>query len=86
MLPLVELRAEFEISRAELRDDDRGAPDADLASLDDAAHQIAVAENRTIFHGWPEASITGIAEVSPHQGFALGDVPDQLPAAGGRRR
>jgi uncharacterized linocin/CFP29 family protein len=79
VLPLVELRAEFEISRAELRDDDRGALDADLAPLDEAAHHIAVAENRTIFHGWPEASITGIAEASPHEGFALGDMPDQYP-------
>ncbi|MGB9184630.1 MAG: family 1 encapsulin nanocompartment shell protein [Solirubrobacteraceae bacterium] len=79
VLPLVELRSEFEVSRAELRDDDRGALDADLASLDDAARQIAVAENRTIFHGWPEASISGIAEVSPHDGFALGDVPDEYP-------
>ncbi|MGH2870381.1 MAG: family 1 encapsulin nanocompartment shell protein [Solirubrobacteraceae bacterium] len=79
VLPLVELRAEFEVSRAELRDDDRGALDADLSSLDDAAQRIAVAENRTIFHGWPEAAISGIAEVSPHDGFALGDVPDQYP-------
>jgi uncharacterized linocin/CFP29 family protein len=79
VLPLVELRAEFEVSRAELRDDDRGALDADLSSLDAAAHRLAVAENRTIFHGWPEAAISGIAEVSPHDGFALGDVPDQYP-------
>lgn len=79
VLPLVELRSEFEISRAELRDDDRGAQDANLSSLDLAAHRIAVAENRTIFHGWPEASISGIAEVSPHDGFALGDGPDQYP-------
>src|ERR1700731_2544948 len=40
VLPLVELRADFAISRAELRDADRGADDADLAALDDAAHRI----------------------------------------------
>jgi uncharacterized linocin/CFP29 family protein len=76
VLPLVEVRAEFALSREELRDDDRGAADADLASLDHAAHQIAVAENRAVFHGWSEASIAGIADVSPHQGLELGDHPD----------
>ena len=81
VLPLVELRVEFEISRAELRDDDRGALDADLEPLDVAAHELALAENRTIFHGWPEAGMIGIAQASPHQGFALGDVPDRYPQA-----
>src|SRR5438270_508629 len=75
VLPLVEVRAEFAISRAELRDDDRGAADADLEALDRAAHQIAVAENRAVFHGWPEASIDGIAATSPHQGLQLGGEP-----------
>jgi uncharacterized linocin/CFP29 family protein len=79
VLPMVEVRAEFAISRAELRDDDRGADDADLAPLDLAAHQMAVAENRAVFHGWPEASIAGIAEVSPHQGLQLGKEPSDYP-------
>ena len=34
VLPLVELRADFEMSRAELRDADRGAEDIDLGALD----------------------------------------------------
>ena len=78
VLPLVELRAEFEISRAELRDDDRGAADADLEPLDIAAHQIAVAENTAVFHGWPDASIAGIAQAAPHQ-MHLGEAPDRYP-------
>src|SRR5437764_1586646 len=60
-LALVELRADFELSRSELRDADRGADDVDLETLDKAAHQIAVAENVTVFHGW-HGAITGIAE------------------------
>src|SRR6185437_11852652 len=79
VLPMVEVRAEFAISRAELRDDDRGAADADLAALDRAAHQIAVAENRAVFHGWPDASISGIADASPHQGLQLGAEPSTYP-------
>jgi uncharacterized linocin/CFP29 family protein len=76
VLPLAEVRAEFAVSRDELRDDDRGAADADLEALDRAAHQMAVAENRAVFHGWSEAGITGIAEASPHRGLELGEHPD----------
>jgi uncharacterized linocin/CFP29 family protein len=79
VLPLVEARAEFAIARSELRDDDRGAADADLAPLDHAAHNMAIAENKAVFHGWPEASITGITEVSPHQGLTLPREADGYP-------
>lgn len=79
VLPLAELRADFALSRAELRDDDRGAEDADLEPLDDAAHQMAVAENRSVFHGWPEAGIVGLSEASPHQGLTLGEDADSYP-------
>jgi uncharacterized linocin/CFP29 family protein len=78
VLPLVEIRAEFTISRSELRDEDRGAADADLEPLDRAARQVAVAENKAVFHGWPDASIQGITEVTPHQ-IALGEQPDKYP-------
>jgi uncharacterized linocin/CFP29 family protein len=73
VLPLVEVRADFEVSRDELRDIARGADDPDFEQLDRAAHQIAVAENIAVFHGWPDASITGIASASPHEPMALSD-------------
>jgi uncharacterized linocin/CFP29 family protein len=79
VLPLAELRAPFAISRAELRDADRGAEDPDLEALAAAAHRIAVAENRAVFHGWPEASIRGIAECSPHERLTLGELTDSYP-------
>ena len=69
-------------SRAELRDADRGADDADLEPLDKAAHQIAVAENKAVFHGW-HGAMTGIAEASPHAPISLGDVAGRLSAPGG---
>jgi uncharacterized linocin/CFP29 family protein len=78
VLPLVEVRADFEISRAELRDADRGAVDPDLEALDKAAHQIAVAENISVFHGW-HGAITGIEECSPHERMSLGEVADTYP-------
>ena len=79
VLPLAELRADFAISRAELRDDDRGAEDADLEPLDAAAHRMAIAENKSVFHGWPEAGIVGLSEASPHQGLTLGEEADSYP-------
>ena len=78
VLRLVELRADFELSRAELRDADRGADDADLEGLEKAAHQIAVAENVAVFHGW-HGAIIGIGEASPHEQVQLGDAPDGYP-------
>jgi uncharacterized linocin/CFP29 family protein len=78
VLALVEVRADFELPLAELRDFDRGASDADLEPLDKAAHQIAVAENVAVFHGW-EGAITGIAQASPHKPMRLGPEPDDYP-------
>jgi uncharacterized linocin/CFP29 family protein len=78
VLPLVEMRADFELSRAELRDADRGADDTDLEQLDKAAHRIAVAENVAVFHGWQDA-IVGIREASPHEQSQLGDSADRYP-------
>jgi uncharacterized linocin/CFP29 family protein len=38
-----------------------------------------VAENVAVFHGWSDASIAGIAEVSPHEPLPLGEVADAYP-------
>jgi uncharacterized linocin/CFP29 family protein len=81
VLPLVELRADFELSRAELRDDDRGAVDADLEPLDEAAVRIATCENVAVFHGWADAGIVGIAEASPFAPQPLGETGEDYPRA-----
>jgi uncharacterized linocin/CFP29 family protein len=73
VLAVVEVRAPFSLSRAELSDADRGAEDVDLKALDDAAHRLASAENRAVFHGWEAAGITGIAQASTHDPITLGD-------------
>jgi len=79
VLPLLELRAEFAISRAELRDDDRGAVDVDLTPLDEAARRIALSENVAVFHGWAKAGIGGIAESSPIKAGKLGSSAEGYP-------
>jgi uncharacterized linocin/CFP29 family protein len=71
VLPLVELRAPFSVSRSELRDLDRGAVDIDLEALDAAVQHVAVAENVAVFHGLASAGIGGIAEASPHPAIPL---------------
>jgi uncharacterized linocin/CFP29 family protein len=81
VLPLVELRADFAISRSELADGDRGAVDVDLDSLDEAARRIALAENVAVFHGWARAGIAGIAEVSPLAGQPLGAAVEDYPGS-----
>jgi uncharacterized linocin/CFP29 family protein len=83
VLPLIELRADFSLSRAELRDASRGADDVDLTPLDNAAHQIAVAEGIAVFHGWADA-FAGIIEASPHDALSTAGAdayPDRVAAA-----
>jgi uncharacterized linocin/CFP29 family protein len=78
VLPVVEMRADFELSRAELRDAERGADDTDLDALDQAAHDIAVTENVAVAHGW-QGVITGISEATPHEPMPLGQAPEEYP-------
>jgi uncharacterized linocin/CFP29 family protein len=79
VLALVELRVGFGVSRAELRAADRGAADADLASLDEAAQRIATAENVAVCHGFDAAGIAGITEAASHPAIELSDDVDAYP-------
>jgi uncharacterized linocin/CFP29 family protein len=79
VLGLVELRAHFSISRAQLDDAERGAQDVDLSTLDSAARRIAGAENATVFHGWSAAGIRGIAETSTQEPITLGEDCERYP-------
>jgi uncharacterized linocin/CFP29 family protein len=73
VLPVVELRVPFALALTELSAGDRGAQDVDLATLDEAAHRLASAENRAVFHGFAEAGITGIAEATALDPITLGE-------------
>ncbi|HEX3811236.1 MAG TPA: family 1 encapsulin nanocompartment shell protein [Mycobacteriales bacterium] len=79
VLPLVELRVPFSVSREELENAERGAVDVNLDSLDDAARQIALAENIAVFHGWGEAGFVGVAQASPHPTIAREPAIDGYP-------
>ena len=69
--PLVELRVPFTLSRAELDNVERGAQDADLDPVKDAAKKIAFAEDRAIFEGYSAAGITGIRASSSNGAVAI---------------
>ena len=79
VLALVEARASFSMSRAELEAADRGAQDIDLDALDEAARRMALAENTAVFNGWAEAGITGIVGASPHETIGLTDDMNACP-------
>ena len=79
VLPVVELRAPFAVSREELHDADRGAVDVDFDALAEAARRAATAENRAIFHGFEAAGIGGIAETSTHDAITLGEDCERYP-------
>jgi uncharacterized linocin/CFP29 family protein len=79
VLPLVELRAGFGVSRQELDDADRGAGDIELPELDDAVRQIAIAENTAVFHGYAAAGIAGISEQSSQAPIPIEKDMEQYP-------
>lgn len=71
--PLVEFRAPFELPRSEIDAIARGAKDADLQPVLDAARTIAMAEDRAVFHGYPDAHIEGIIESARDEALTISD-------------
>ncbi len=72
ILALTEFQVSFTVNCSGLHDAERGATDVDYDDLDRAAYDAALIENRAVFHGWPEAGITGIVESSAHPSLSLG--------------
>jgi uncharacterized linocin/CFP29 family protein len=78
---LVELRAPFAVSRQQIDDVARGAQDCDWQPVKDAARQLAFAEDRAIFEGYPAAGITGIRAGSTNPPVTLPADPRDYPEA-----
>lgn len=82
---MIELKAEFSVSRAAIDDVDRGAQDSDWQPVKDAAKQIAFAEDRIITSGFGPAAVTGIADGSSNPPITLPadakDYPDAVAHA-----
>jgi uncharacterized linocin/CFP29 family protein len=79
--PLLELRAPFRLARTAVDAVARGARDADLQPVIDAATRLARAEDRAVFHGYPTGRIRGIAEASPHVPMPIAADYERYPGA-----
>lgn len=71
VLPLVQLRVPFELSRQTIDDVEPGSNDANWQPAKDAAKKLAFAEDRAIFNGYREGGIQGIREVTSNPLEAL---------------
>src|SRR6266851_783396 len=79
VLPLVELRAYFDLSREEMDAVERGAKDPELQPLIDAATRIACAEDTAIFHGYAAGGIKGIDQVTAYPILPIPDDYQDYP-------
>jgi uncharacterized linocin/CFP29 family protein len=69
--PVIEFRVPFAVSREAVDDVDRRAEDPDWQPVKDAAHAIAMAEDRAIFDGYAPGSITGIRKSASNAAVRL---------------
>lgn len=73
--PLIETRVSFELGIWELDNVIRGAKDVELQPLIDAAQKIALFEEETIYDGFSDANIVGIAEAVELDAMSATDNP-----------
>jgi uncharacterized linocin/CFP29 family protein len=90
VLPLVEFKVPFTLSREQIDDVARGSEDSDWQPAREAARQIAFAEDQAIFAGYPAAGIGGIAPGASNPGITLpaqiADYPMAFARAAGQLR
>lgn len=77
--PLVEARVPFEVSRAELEAIGRGAKDPDLEPVTRAAREAALAEDRSVFHGYAAGGIRGLCEAATNPALSISDDYEAYP-------
>jgi uncharacterized linocin/CFP29 family protein len=80
LLPMVELRVPFSLSREELATVDRGNSSPDLAPLVKAARVMAGAEDRLVFDGHGDAGIWGVGGGGGNDTVQLGQSAEDLLA------
>jgi uncharacterized linocin/CFP29 family protein len=81
VLPLIETRVPFHLDQMELDSIARGAKDANLDPLEDAARRIAVFEESAIYNGFPPGGIEGIISQSVHPPIPLPKNTREFPEA-----
>jgi len=78
--PLIELRRCFDIPRATLDALDRGARDVDLDAVVAAAQEIALAEDRIVFHGFDAGGVEGIVDGAAAAALPISERYEEYPA------
>jgi uncharacterized linocin/CFP29 family protein len=81
VLSVVELRVPFSLDREQIDDVGRGSRDSDWQPVKDAARQLAFAEDRAIFDGYPAADIDGVRPGCSNPSIALPANPTDYPMA-----
>jgi uncharacterized linocin/CFP29 family protein len=81
VLPLVEFKVPFTLTREDIDNVARGAQDSDWQPLKDAARKIALAEDRLVFQGYGDAGIRGILPESSNQAVKLPAAVADYPQA-----
>ncbi len=76
--PLIEPRISFSLNIWELDNLARGAKDADLDPLEEAAVKLAEFEEKTIYYGLQGAAVTGLKDVNSSEKLAMPDKIDDL--------
>jgi uncharacterized linocin/CFP29 family protein len=69
--PVIEFRVPFAVSRQAVDDVERGAEDPDWQPVKDAAHTIAMTEDRAIFDGYAAGSIAGLRKSASNRPLTL---------------
>lgn len=77
-MPLVEVRMPFALALSELENIERGAKDADLIPLEEAAKAVALFEESAVYAGLPKAGITGILEAATAKPVTAAAQPEAL--------
>ena len=81
VLPLVETRVPLKMLQMELDGIARGAKDADLQPLEDAARRAAMFEESAVYNGFEPGGIEGILTQSAHQSIVLPTNIQEFPNA-----
>lgn len=85
VLPLVEVRVPFELDIWEVDNIVRGAQDADLHALEEAARSLAKFEERAVYYGLAQAGIKGLKEKTDFDPIPLknesGDILEKVTRA-----
>ncbi len=70
--PVIEVRVPFELSQMEVDGINRGASDADLGPVAEAADKLASFEDGVIFDGAADLGVEGVLATSPHKPVRIG--------------